>query len=229
MKACLTPVLAVLAALGCARPGDRPPASDTRPDTVVYVRIDTSGVRVPPELSEFCRPGTASLRPAGAHPPGAGDPGEPLSATDLYRQKDSGLDQPVRCVVRRAEDWAALWATIRRRCRESPPTPPPAVDFEASLVLVAGMGARSSTGWGIGIIDVRRTEKGITATVLRYTPGMCPVGAAFTQPVHALSSPSRGRIHPLRRNGQIRPGLPVAKVWRACPRRLSATLHQPAS
>lgn len=182
-------VLAALAALGCIRAEDRPPASDTRPDTVVHAQIDTTGVQVPPELAEFCRPGTASLRQAGAPPPGAGDPGVPLSATDLYRQKNSGLNQPVRCVVRRPEDWAALWAAVRRRHRESPPVPPPAVDFQTRMVLVAGMGARSSTGWGIGITEVRRTESGLVATVLRYTPGRCVVGAGVTEPVHALGIP----------------------------------------
>jgi hypothetical protein len=155
----------------------------------VYAQIDTSSVQVPPELSEFCRPGTASLRPAGTYPRDTIDAGAPVSATDLYREKNSGLDQPVRCLVRRAEDWSALWAAIRQQHLESPPTPPPAVDFDASMVLVAGMGARPSTGWGIGIIDVRRTESGIAVTVLRYTPGLCPLGAAFTQPVHALSIP----------------------------------------
>jgi hypothetical protein len=155
----------------------------------VYAEIDTSGVQVPPELSEFCRPGTASLRPAVTHPPGTGDAGAPVSATDLYRDKNSGLDQPVRCVVRRAEEWAALWAAIRQRHLESPPTPPPAVDFETSMVLVVAMGSQSSTGYGIGIINVRRTESGLVVTVLRYTPGRCRVGAAFTEPVHALSIP----------------------------------------
>ncbi|MBW3571891.1 MAG: protease complex subunit PrcB family protein [Gemmatimonadetes bacterium] len=182
-------VLAALAALGCIRAEDRPTASDTRPDTVVYAQIDTTGVQVPPGLAEFCGPGTASLRQAGAPPPGADDPGEPLSATDLYRQKSSGLDQPVRCVVRRPEDWAALWAAIRRRSRESPPTPPPAVDFHTRMVLVAGMGPRPSTGYGIGITEVRRTESGIVATVLRYTPGLCVLGMAVTEPVHAVSIP----------------------------------------
>lgn len=182
-------VLSVVAVLGCAGAEDHPPSADARPDTAVYAQVDTAGVQVPPELLEFCRPGTASLRPAGAPPPGAGDAGQPVTATSLYRERNSGLDQPVRCVVRHAEEWAALWAAIRRRHRESPPAPPPAVDFESSMVLVAGMGARSSTGWGIGITGVRRTESGVTATVLRSTPGRCPVGAAFTQPVHVVSIP----------------------------------------
>lgn len=181
-------VLAFLAAPGCARPEDGS-TSDARPDTVVYAQIDTSGVQVPPELAEFCRPGTASFRPAGTHPPGAGDAGAPVSATDLYRQKSSGLDEPVRCVVRGAEDWATLWAVIRQRHRESPPTPPPAVDFQTRVVLVAGMGPRPSTGYGIGITEVRRTESGIVATVLRYTPGVCVLGMAVTEPVHAVSIP----------------------------------------
>lgn len=182
-------VLSVLAVLGCAGAEDRAPSADARPDTAVYAQVDTAGVQMPPELLEFCRPGTASLRPAGAPPAGAEDPGQPVSATDLYRQKNSGLDQPVRCVVRRQEDWAALWAAIRRRHRETPPAPPPAVDFRISTVLVAGMGSHSSTGYGIGIVDVRRTERGIVATVLRNTPGVCVAGPAFTEPVHALSIP----------------------------------------
>ncbi|CAA9350269.1 MAG: hypothetical protein AVDCRST_MAG89-3085, partial [uncultured Gemmatimonadetes bacterium] len=153
----------------------------------MYAQIDTSGVQVPPDLAEFCRPGTASLRATGAHPSGSGDSGEPLSATDLYREKNSRLDQPVRCVVRRAEEWAALWSAMTRQV--SAASPPPPVDFERAMVLVAGMGIQPSTGYGIGVADVRRTANTIEATVLRYTPGLCTVGMAETEPVHAVSIP----------------------------------------
>ncbi|HEX2079796.1 MAG TPA: protease complex subunit PrcB family protein [Longimicrobium sp.] len=185
MKAHLTCALAVLAALGCTRPEDRPRASGA-PDTVVFAQMDTAGVQVPPELSAFCRPGTRSLRPAGA-PPTALEAGDSVPAQDVYREKLVYLGQPVRCVVRRHEEWAALWSAITRGVTLAPPVPP--VDFGTRMVLVAGMGPHPSTGYGIGITGVRRTENGIIATVLRYTPGLCPVGMGITEPLHAVGIP----------------------------------------
>ncbi|HEX2079797.1 MAG TPA: protease complex subunit PrcB family protein [Longimicrobium sp.] len=155
------------------------------PDTAVYAQIDTAGVQVPPELSAFCHPGTTSLRPAGLPPADA--PGSTVPASDVYREKVVYLGRPVRCVVRRAEEWAALWSAMVRPV--SPVPPLPAVDFRSRMVLVAAMGTQPTTGYGIGIVGVRRTGAGIAATVLRYTPSGCEVGMAETEPAHAVSVP----------------------------------------
>lgn len=182
-------VLAAGAALGCARPGDRPQASDARPDTTVYVQVDTAAVQVPAELAGFCRRGTASMRPAGAPPSAVAAPGEAVPVTPVYSYRFASLGQPVRCVVRRAEDWAALWSAARRYVRESPPLPPPAVDFGSRMVLVAGMGTQPDAGYGITISGVRRTGAGLAVTVLQFPAGGCEVPMAETEPLHAVSVP----------------------------------------
>lgn len=187
----MRPFICVLAAVaGCTRAEERSAASGALPDTAVHARIDTAAVRVPPELTAFCRPGTASMRPAQAPAPApAGGPGEDVPASTVYSNSFASLNQPVRCVVRRAEDWAVLWSAMRRHVHVSPPEPPPAVDFASRMVLVAGMGPRPTMGYGITISAVRRTDAGLVATVLQHTTGGCEVGMAETEPVHAVSIP----------------------------------------
>lgn len=177
------------AALGCAPAEDRAGASGAPPDTAVYAQVDTAAVRVPPELSAFCRPGTASMRPAAAPASLPAGPGEDVTASTVYANPLASLNQPVRCVVRRAQDWAALWSAMRRHIHASPPQPPPPVDFGARMVLMAGMGPRPTMGYGITISRVRRTQAGLVVTVVQHTTGGCEVGMAETEPVHAVSVP----------------------------------------
>lgn len=179
-------VLAAVALMGCVRE-DSPQPSNARPDTVAYAQIDTAGVQVPPELGAFCRPGTASLRPGTAPPAVEGGRGESVPAVIIFKHPQTHIRQPVRCVVRQAQDWATLWSAARRGVTPAPPVPP--VDFGASMLLVAGMGPQPSTGYGIAITEVRRTESAIVATVERYVPGVCPRGAGFTEPMHAIAIP----------------------------------------
>jgi hypothetical protein len=192
VRAQFASLLAAAATLACTPAEERSRSSAAVPDTVVYAQIDTAGVQVPAELSAFCRPGTASLRPAGTPPagldaPGDDAPGDTVPALDVYRDKVIYLGQPVRCVVRRAEDWSALWSAMLRPV--SPAPPPPEVDFRSRMVLVAAMGSQSTTGYGIGIVGMRRAAGGLVVTVLRYTPSGCEVGMAETEPVHAVSVP----------------------------------------
>ncbi|MBW3571893.1 MAG: protease complex subunit PrcB family protein [Gemmatimonadetes bacterium] len=107
----------------------------------------------------------------------------------MYSHDFGSLEQPVRCVVRRAEDWAALWTAMRRNVHVSPPAPPPPVDFGARMVLLAGMGTRPTAGYGIAITGVRRTGAGVVVQVVQSTTGGCEVGMAETEPIHAVSIP----------------------------------------
>ena len=182
-------VVAVLAALGCARAEDRARPSDALPDTAVYALIDTAGVQMPAELAGFCRPGTKSMRPAGAPATTAAASGEAVPVTTVYTHRFASLGQPVRCVVRRREDWDTLWSAARRFIHESPPSDPPAVDFGSSMVLVAGMGPQRDMGYGITISAVRRAEARLVVTVVQFTTGGCEVPMAETEPLHAAVVP----------------------------------------
>jgi hypothetical protein len=155
----------------------------------VYAQIDTLHVRVPAELSGFCRAGTESVRPASTPPAAPPAPGDDIPAATVYSHAYGSLEQPVRCVVRRAEDWAALWAAVRRNVHASPPAAAPAVDFGARMVLLAGMGTRPTTAYGIAISGVRRTEAGLVVSVVQSITGGCEVGMAETEPIHAVSIP----------------------------------------
>lgn len=189
MRAQFASLLAAAATLACTPAEERSRSSAAVPDTVVYAQIDTAGVQVPPELSAFCRAGTTSMRAGAAPPVPAVALGEAVPVTTVYSHRFASMGPPVRCVVRRAEDWATLWSAARRYIRESPPSPPPAVGFGSSMVLVAGMGAQPDAGYGITITGVRRTEAALVVTVLQFTTGGCEVPMAETEPVHAVSVP----------------------------------------
>ena len=177
----------VVAALGCTRPDDRPPPPAATTDTLVYAAPDTAGVQVPPDLSAFCRPGIAQLRPSSSPHPAADAAGSVVSVTTIFKDSKEGVGQPVRCVVRRPEEWTPLWAALTRTFVSSQPSPP--VEFGTRMVLVAGMGIRPSTGFSIGIESVHRTDDGLDATVVHYLPGGCEVGLAETEPVHVVAVP----------------------------------------
>ncbi|MBW3571892.1 MAG: protease complex subunit PrcB family protein [Gemmatimonadetes bacterium] len=153
----------------------------------MYAQIDTADVHLPVELSAFCRRGTTSMRQAGAPPAAGHQAGEPVPASTLYKDPHIYLGQPVRCVVRREEDWVTLWSAIKGA--ESPPPPLPPFDFDRGMLLVAGMGPRPTTGYSIEILEVRRTGAELVAVVVQHTPGGCEVGMGFTEPVHAVAVP----------------------------------------
>jgi hypothetical protein len=102
---------------------------------------------------------------AAALPPGVVDSAGLAAALAPYRAA-SGLRDPQRLVVRDSAHWAAVWAQLA-----APPTPggraapAPRVDFARSMVVVAAMGARPSTGFEIAIDSVYRSGGQLRAAV----------------------------------------------------------------
>lgn len=187
MKAQLVFGVAAAAALACARAEDASRSSAARPDTAVYANVDTAAVRIAPELSAFCRAGTASIRPAAAPPATAQQTMGLVPTSTLYKDSHVYLGQPVRCVVRRRDEWVALWAAMKGSESPAPPLPP--FDFATGMLLVAGMGPRPTTGYSIEVLEIRRTGAGLVASVVQHTPGGCEAGMGFTEPVHAVAVP----------------------------------------
>ncbi|MFL5542199.1 MAG: protease complex subunit PrcB family protein [Longimicrobiaceae bacterium] len=106
----------------------------------------------------------------------------------MHKELNAAVGQPVRCAVRRPEEWAALWSDITRNYVS--PQPLPQVDFGTDMLLVAGMGIRTSTGYSIEIASVHATPGGLAATVVHHLPGNgCVAGMAETEPVHVVSVP----------------------------------------
>lgn len=95
----------------------------------------------------------------------------------------SGLDQPARVVVRDASAWQAIWSEIHEG-RSSVPAVP-AIDFSQEMIVVAALGSRGSSGYGILLESAAETGTGgIAITVRSTSPGSnCGVLTVITQPV----------------------------------------------
>ena len=102
---------------------------------------------------------------------------EPYSLTYF-----SGLDESQRAVVRDEAAWRGAWAAIWRR--HSPEPPLPQVDFDREMLVIAALGTRPTTGYGILVDSAFAEGDGLLVRIRTVTPGpRCGTGQALTQPV----------------------------------------------
>ena len=94
-------------------------------------------------------------------------------------------------------DFGALYRRIHSG-RMPPPTAP-RVDFAEHVVVIASMGARPTTGYGIGFVGTAQVEEGVaTVRVSERAPAAGTVrGAAVTAP-YAIATLSRGDYQAVR-------------------------------
>ena len=109
--------------------------------------------------------------------------------TEIYRSGHSALREPTFRVVDSPEEWEALWPLLRTG---NAPTTAPEVDFESSLVLVAGWGEVATGGFLIHVDSLVTRGESRTAYVTRHRPGRCIVTLATTQPVHVVAAARAG-------------------------------------
>jgi hypothetical protein len=112
---------------------------------------------------------------------------EVVSVTDAW----SGFQTSTRIVISDPQAWAAAWATMHALF--SPPPPLPAVDFSSSVLVLAAMGPRATTGYSVTIQEVRASGGALDVTVIERAPGpSCVTGQAVTSPVHVVEVPRHG-------------------------------------
>lgn len=138
---------------------------------------------IDPRLAELClAPGEAARsegRPAGFARR------ELDSADHLFRTRSSDLDTPMRCIARTEEQLALLWSRAHRWV--PPPGTPP---LDGGMVVLASMGMRSSTGYGIGIDSVLVRADTALVFVMQRTPGShCTEGMLASSPTDAVRIP----------------------------------------
>ncbi len=121
---------------------------------------------------------------------GAGAEAEPQERTQertgvasepLFSNRQSGIRDALRLVVRDAESWGRLWTDVA-----GPRTPPPDrpdVDFEQEMMIVAAVGMRGTGGYGIEIEEVYQEGARLVAVVVETSPGPdCMTTQAFSAP-----------------------------------------------
>ena len=97
----------------------------------------------------------------------------------------SGIDDRRRLVIRDARAWSAFWSQAYRRHIPVPLVPE--IDFSRNIMIVAGMGMRSTGGYGITFDSIHEADDILYALVSERSPGQsCILTQALTQPVIAV-------------------------------------------
>jgi hypothetical protein len=93
------------------------------------------------------------------------DGGRRVSTASVATLSESGVETPLRCVIRSREQWE------RFRSLSTPGALPDIVaDFSREVLLVAAMGNRGNTGFEIAIGPVMSRGDTVVATVVSTSP-----------------------------------------------------------
>lgn len=125
-----------------------------------------------------CGSPTAPLAqvPAGA---------QAVETETILSQPWSGIAESRSVVIRDADAWSRFWAEATANVDPAPE--PPAIDFNASMVIAAAMGTRPSGGYAISIDEVRMGDEALFAVLREVSPGAgCVTIDALTAPVAAV-------------------------------------------
>ena len=99
----------------------------------------------------------------------------------------SPYHEHARLLIHDEDAWEQRWSQI-----VGDDIPAPAVDFTSEMVLVAAMGVRNSSGYGITFEGVFENAEGLYVQVLETSPGPnCGVFDAISAPVIAVAIPRR--------------------------------------
>lgn len=116
-----------------------------------------------------------------------------LTMVDVYsaRADWTGYQDPVRIVIADEEAWAEAWETLH--LAQSPTPERPSIDFDTSVLVLAAMGSRPSTGFAVIIQEVQHHDGVLYVSLLERSPAAsCVTGAAMTAPAHVVQVPRAG-------------------------------------
>jgi hypothetical protein len=142
-------------------------------------------------LGAFCVSACTAAAPPSSGEPPAGS--VEVSVSPISVDGYSGLEAPLRTLVRSEGEWRDLWA---RLATDRIPRPAaPAVDFSERVVVVAAMGTRPTGGHAIRIDRVSYAGDTLWVEVTSVTPGArCVTTQALTAPVAAVSVERRPNV-----------------------------------
>jgi len=119
-------------------------------------------------------------------------PGVLLPPTDIdtvLATHWSDFGDRVRAVIRTEDEWAELWDQVHENVSPSPVRPD--VDLTASMVVLASMGPRPTTGYSIVIRAITRHGDDLYVAVEERSPGRgCRGGDAITSPLVVVKVPA---------------------------------------
>jgi hypothetical protein len=131
---------------------------------------------------------TACAGPTSATPSTVSLPVSFVASTSLGPSGSGPFQLAGSRVVSDSSTWAAIWAQMFANDSETPALP--TIDFSTSTLLVAWMGSRATSGYGISIPSVTETAGVVSANVTWTSPGpSCGTLQVVTTPVVVVSIP----------------------------------------
>lgn len=166
-----------------ARPGEPhgyeveywPPGSDPELTKAIQARRAKAAAQAADDAAAAARSGATTL------------PIEVVDASE-YGGDD---DEPGEFLIRSESELLAVWH--RAHGRQSPPRPPPRVDFERHALIAVFMGTQSSGGYSIAVKRVTLSKDGTELTVdveETTTDPALPVTDALTSPYQLVRIPA---------------------------------------
>ncbi len=118
----------------------------------------------------------------------APDPGYKLTWRTISRGVISGIETPMREVIRTEAEYLRLWATHAAPLQRT--ALPPRVDFSREMVVVTALGTRPTGGYFVDIVDLELSRNTLRVLVSEREPrpGMLQV-QQLTQPYQMVALP----------------------------------------
>jgi len=142
-------------------------------------------------LSSICLAGALAAGLAGCNDPASEPLGArvdrfvPDTASTVVRQSYSGYTSAARLLIADSATWQAVWNKLSATVTPTPPLP--RIDFSRSLLVLAALGGRPTSGYGITIDSVVRFDLGTRVYLTTTSPGPhCVTASAVTEPVQVV-------------------------------------------
>jgi hypothetical protein len=101
----------------------------------------------------------------------------------------SGLDDPLRVMIRDRKAWREMWERIHRR-GPSPEPELPEINFSKEMLVVVALGSRPTGGYAIFIEGVYERDGRLEVKVSSQSAGKnCMVTQSVTQPIDIVRIP----------------------------------------
>lgn len=96
----------------------------------------------------------------------------------------SGIEVPLREVIRDRDAWREIWKRIHGPYHELPALPE--IDFSLEMIVVVALGVRPSSGYDIFVDRAYERDDQLEIIVRRVTPKHCGVLTVMTAPVDVV-------------------------------------------
>jgi hypothetical protein len=111
-----------------------------------------------------------------------------VPVTTIQKGNFSGVHEPLQAVIRTAAEWESLWK--RHASIQSPPSPPPVVDFATEMVVGVFLGEKPRGGYEIEIKSAELKDSVLYVYYVEKSPSPGGVAIqALTQPFHLVKLP----------------------------------------